>query len=194
MVITVGWKGQPISPLQTYSLLDPTTMSLPGACKREGLSIPPWQVHFTTMCSHQVQASVPFRSKMFKIWRHARTGTAFIRLVGILLFRGKFQILAAKETAYVRAVGAASFQLVGTRGKRSSLSNLVTVHEKTVTDDERDLSGACAVCLLQYIYIRKPYVRQLPCLQCLLSVLTVGDLQLFSILNFYCNFNFNFHI
>ena len=104
------------------------------------------------MCTHQVQASAPFRSKMCLFWRHACTGTAFIRLVGILLFRGKFQILAAKETAYVRAAGTAPFPLVGTRGKRSSFGNLVTVHAETVTDDERDLSDACAVCLLQYMW------------------------------------------
>ena len=48
-------------------------------------------------------------------------------------------------------MGAAAFPLVGTRGKRSSFGNLVTVHAETVTDDERDLSDACAVCLLQYM-------------------------------------------
>ena len=32
---------------------------------------------------------------------NARTGPALILLVGILVTRGKFQILAAKETAYV---------------------------------------------------------------------------------------------
>jgi len=34
---------------------------------------------------------------------NARTSTALILLVGILVSRGKFQILAAKETAYVAA-------------------------------------------------------------------------------------------
>ena len=71
------------------------------------------------------------------------TGTAFIRLVGILLFRGKFQILAAK-------------------GKRSSFGSRVTVHAETVTDDERDLSDACEVCLPSTCSpsVRKPYVCQ----------------------------------
>ena len=147
-----GGKGSQFLHFSHTPFLDPTSMSLQGACKREGLPIPPWQVHFTTMCTHQVQASAPFRSKMCQFWRHACTGTAFIRLVGILLFRGKFQILAAKETAYVRAAGTAPFPLVGTRGKRSSFGNLVTVHAETVTDDERDLSDACAVCLLQYMW------------------------------------------
>ena len=83
-------------------------------------------------------------------------------MVGILLFRGKFQILAAKETAYVRAAGTAPFPLVGTRGKRSSFGNLVTVHAETVTDDERDLSDACAVVFSSTCSpsVRKPYVRQ----------------------------------
>jgi len=72
------------------------------------------------------------------------TGTAFIRLVGILLFRGKFQILAAKS-------------------KRSSFGSRVTVHAETVTDDERDLPLMHA----QFVFsstcspsVRKPYVCQ----------------------------------
>ena len=163
MVITVGWKGQPISSLQPYSLSGPHNYELQGACKWEGLPIPPWRVHFTTMCTHQVQASEPFRGKMFKFWQHACTGTAFIRLVGILLFRGKFQILAAKETVYVRAAGTPPISLVGNRGKRSSFGSWVTVHAETFTDDERDLPLMHA----QFVFsstcspsVRKPYVCQ----------------------------------
>ena len=91
------------------------------------------------------------------------TGTTFIRLVGILLFRGKFQLLAAKETAYVRAAGTPPISLVGNRGKRSSFGSQVTVHAETVTDDERDLPLMHA----QFVFsstcspsVRKPYVCQ----------------------------------
>ena len=43
-VVTEGWKRQPLSPLQPYSLYGPCKYKLQAACKWEGLPIPPWQI------------------------------------------------------------------------------------------------------------------------------------------------------
>ena len=100
---------------------------------------------FTTMCTHHVQASAPFRGKkIFNFSDNACTGTGTVLL--------SFDWLASSYSAvnfkfwqqkkpYVRVQRVPpSFDWLAPapfRGKRFSYGNLVTVHAETVTDDER---------------------------------------------------------
>ena len=79
---------------------------------------------FTTMCTHQVHASAPFRN--------ARTVLLSFDWLASSHSPGQFQIALLSSDW----LAPAPF-----RGKRSCFGNLVTVHAETATDDERVCLG-----------------------------------------------------